>query len=669
MYLKNKVGEKNAVWVYKGIYPAKNHHHKIICIMLNLLQTITLNLTVATLLAGERLINALKTIGEEIIPDNSIVDKTETGIGATYLELYKTNRPSIIIEPTVPVIRDKTFNKNKFLAVYEDCKWQDVVKYLKRTDVKWKKLLTTPESFWKIKRACEELNINMYDMFFCLFDECEKLTQDSGYRKKITQPIKDFFLFKHKAMVSATLLLPVYDPRFKGFRLIKVKPKYDYRKNLTLIVTNNYEGTVRNILLNNYTDNHPVFIFYNTTDGIDGLINTLGIKEESKVFCSRDSMRKLKKRGFMNVSDNFSLPLAKYNFLTCRFYSALDIILKEHEKPDVLLLTNLYQAEHSMIDPYTEAIQAQGRFRKVFNGTRFRSLTHITNVRNTLTVKSDEELDDEMKEFFKTYEHLKGRLQAATTVHSRNAILKEMGKVSFAEFIDGDGDIDYFAIRNRYNGERVRRLYLSGEALRQGYEATGHFNVNYQHIFQPGGEDDRFEISRAATFAERCKLMLARLDELKNLKQSDSTFDFDSYAAIFKEVKDGELIVEAYSKLGQGVFEENKYRRADIKKALEKYNTEALRFSPEVLQEIQATFPLNVKIEQDKIQEDLRAIYKRYGIEYTVRKVTIKDYYDTTPSYSKKPYTYTLHAWNPKLVRKSYEGDIEAIVSEITTNE
>lgn len=638
--------------------------------MLNFLQAITLDLTVATLLAGERLINALKTIGEEAIPDNSIVDKTETGVGATYLELHKTNRPSIIIEPTVPVIRDKTFNKDKFLAVYEDCKWQDVVKYLKRTDIKWKKLLTTPESFWKIKKACAELQIDMHEMFFCLFDECEKLTQDSGYRKKITQPIKDFFLFKHKAMVSATPLLPVYDPRFRGFRLIKVEPQYDYRKDLALIVTNNYERTVRNKLLNDYADSPHVFIFYNTTDGVDALINSLGIAEESKVFCSRDSMKKLKKRGFMNVSDNFSLPLAKYNFLTCRFYSALDIILKENEKPDVLLLTNLFQAEHSMIDPYSEAIQAQGRFRKVFtDNTRFRSLIHITNVRNTLTVKSDEELDDEIEEFFETYEHLKNRLQAATSVPRRNAILKEMGKVNFAEFVDGDGDIDYFAIRNRYNRERVRRLYLSGEALRQAYEATGHFNVNYQHPFQPGSEDDRFEISRAANFAERCKLMLAKLDELYRQKRADSSFDLDSYVVIFKEVKDGELIIEAYDKLGREVFEENGYRRADIKKALEKYNTEALRFSPEVLKEIKDTFPMKVKLERDKILEDLQAIYKRYGIEYKVKKNTIKDYYDASPSYSKKPYTYTLKIWHPKLVRKADTGDIEAIISEITTNE
>lgn len=638
--------------------------------MSNFLQPIVLHLTVTVLLKGQRLMDALLAIGENAIPANSIINKTETGIGATYSELYHTERHSIIIEPTVPVIRDKTWNEDKFLAVYEGCTWQNIVTYLKRRDIIYKKLITTPESFWKIKKACEKLSINMYELFFCLYDECEKLTQDSGYRKKITQPIADFFLFKYKAMVSATPLLPVYDQRFKDFRLIKIEPQYDYKKDLTLIVTNNYEGTVRNTLLRKYADSRHVFIFYNTTDGVDALINSLGITEISKIFCSYDSMKKLKKRGVTNVCDNFCHPLAKYNFFTCRFYSAMDIWLREDEKPDVILLTNLYQAEHSMIDPYTEAIQIQGRFRQVFDdGTRYKSLTHITNVRNTLAVKSDEELDIEIQEFMKTYENLKDRLQEATTDTQKNAILQEMDSVRFAEFIDEKGNIDYFAIRNRYNRERVKRLYLSGEALRQGYEETGYFNVDYQPIFQPGGEDDRFEIRLASTFEKRCKLMVGKLEELYGQKQKNSSFDLDTYLLLLKGIRDGELIVEAFEKLGKEVFEKSKYNRADIKKALKKYDTEAMRFSPEVLKEIQNIFPLNTKLEQNKIQQDLEAIYKRYAIEYPVKKNTIEDYYKASPSYSKTPYTYTLKIWNPKLVKKNNNGDIEPINTEIFTHE
>ena len=39
-------------------------------------------------------------------------------------------------------------------------------------------------------------------------------------------------------------------------------------------------------------------------------------------------------------------PFAKYNFFTCRFYSAIDIMLSI--KADILLLTNLKEAYYTI---------------------------------------------------------------------------------------------------------------------------------------------------------------------------------------------------------------------------------------------------------------------------------------------------------------------------------
>ena len=69
-----------------------------------------------------------------------------------------------------------------------------------------------------------------------------------------------------------------------------------------------------------------------------------------------------------------------------------------------------------------------------------------------------------------------------------------------------------------------------------------------------------------------------------------------------------------------------------------------MRFSVEVVQEIKDAFPLNVPIPMDEIQSKLQNVYKRYGIDYKVKKNTVEDYYDVSPSYHKKPYTYTLKA-------------------------
>ena len=604
--------------------------------MKRLFQKLKFEVIPAILKKGQRLIDALKTIGYKEIPSNVILDKTLTGIGATYQELH-AKRHSIIIEPTLPVIHDKAYGKDEILPVYENCKVPDVKRYLQRAEVKYKKVLTTPESFWKIKNACEELKWNMYNTFFCLFDECERLTEDSDFRRKITMPMKDFFQFKGNAFVSATPL-EVSDPRFEGFQRIKITPDFDYKKPLNLIVTNSYDYSVRQLLLGHLVNSSRVFIFLNTTNGIDKIVNTLGIEGQSRIFCSEKSVKKLKKKGYTNVSSLYSEPIAKYNFLTCRFYSALDIILKV--KPDIVMLTNLYEAEHSMIDPYTEAVQICGRFRKEIDGSTFNSITHLTNVRNTLNVKTDEEIDIELEEKLKTYEGLQARYNETTDATRKKAIIDDINRLGLAEFAtkldDGLLEIDHFAIDNYYNNERVKRYYLSGNALREAYEGTNHFTVNYRNVFLAVGDSDRLELKELPTFMERCKVIVDKLNKL----QDDPDRDF--YIDILKQEKDGELIVEAYEKLGVEVFANKKYQRADIKKELDKYNTELLRFSSMVVQEIKEAFPLNVPMPQEDIKNQLQDIYKRYGIDYKVKKNTIEDYYDASPSYHKKPYTYTL---------------------------
>lgn len=64
--------------------------------------------------------------------------------------------------------------------------------------------MTTPESFPKIKQAANNAGIDLYSHFFCLMDESHLLVKDVDYRDNIVLPMNDFFLFKQKALVSAT---------------------------------------------------------------------------------------------------------------------------------------------------------------------------------------------------------------------------------------------------------------------------------------------------------------------------------------------------------------------------------------------------------------------------------------------------------------------------------
>ena len=98
------------------------------------------------------------------------------------------------------------------------------------------------------------------------------------------------------------------------------------------------------------------------------------------------------------------------------------------------MLTNLYEAEHSMIDPYTEAVQICGRFRKEINGSTFNSITHLTNVRATLKVKTDEEIDIELEEKLKTYESLQARYNETTDATRKKALIDDINRLGLAEF-------------------------------------------------------------------------------------------------------------------------------------------------------------------------------------------------------------------------------------------
>ena len=57
--------------------------------------------------------------------------------------------------------------------------------------------------------------------------------------------------------------------------------------------------SVRKLLLDDLANSTCVFVFLNTTDGIDKIVNTLGIEGQSRIFCSEKSVKKLKKKGYI----------------------------------------------------------------------------------------------------------------------------------------------------------------------------------------------------------------------------------------------------------------------------------------------------------------------------------------------------------------------------------
>lgn len=301
------------------------------------------------------------------IPSDCILSKRIPGCGATTLEL-ETQRNSIIVVPNVPVIKSKCGKYSNLLGVYEDVTVDKIRNYL--TNNKLHKIMTTPESFGKVKTACS--GIDIYNHFFLLMDECHQLIKDVDYRTDIVLPMNDFFRFKGKALVSATPI-GFSDPRFKEFETVEVSADYDYRQEIT--VTHTYNT---NKATSEYLEKHKketICFFVNSVVMIYSIMKQFDILEESAVYCAPKSRLKLKNDySFDNAYNDWSADTMKrYNFFTGRFFTAFDLDLPY--QPDLVMVTDPYVSEYTILDIDTDCIQICGRFR---NGIK--SATHIYRV-------------------------------------------------------------------------------------------------------------------------------------------------------------------------------------------------------------------------------------------------------------------------------------------------
>ena len=606
----------------------------------------------AILQKGEWLLDALKRIGHSMIPSNCILNKTLTGLGATHSEIY-SKRSSIIIEPNVPVILGKLDENENLEAVYAKCTPYNLKKYL-QMDIQYKKIITTPESFKKIRKAAEELHINIYKSFFCLFDECEKVTQDIDYRRKISQPIYDFFRFEQKAFVSATPL-PMSHPDFErqGFQMVKVEPSFDYRKDLTLIVTNSYYECLRRVL-DSLKDSKHICIFFNVTDGITELISNLGIADY-KVFCSEDSVKKLMKRGMMQAYSQIDYPLARYNFFTCRFYSALDIRIGKY-KPDIIMLTDHRTANWTMIDPFTEAIQIQGRFRKRGkDDVTYNSLTHISTVNPDIKVRSKEEIQNRVERFIANYYLLKEEHDAELDEFKKQAILEDMSNLKYQDLIDERGEVNPFSVDNLYNEERVRSYYQSAEALYHAYLDTGFFNVTFLNVCDCVGADDIERLNNTKVQIDQRKIILQLIVRIEQwFMEGKITYqDKEMHLDFFRQQPEGNYVLTAYEKIGKDAIVSAEYKRSLIDRKVREFDkaqANKLRFSENVLKDIQREFPLGVYIPKKDIQQRLHMILQENGVMYKVTQDSIRDYYDVTESNSKELPSFKLNVFRFPMV-------------------
>lgn len=556
-----------------------------------------------------------------MIPTNTILYKTLTGLGATYGEL-KTDRNSIIIEPNVPVIvgkcNDPKHKENNLFGVYEGVYTEDVIKYLEKSADKRIKILTTPESFQKVKDAFELMDMDIYGTCFLLFDECHKIVKDADYRSDITLPFDDFFLFNEKALVSATPI-SFSDPRFEmqKFQIIRIEPAFEYKLPVSLIHTNNVLEQLKRTL--DKLDATDICLFVNSTDMIYSFIKQLDIENESTVFCAKKSVEKLKNKKFKHAFEQWSKSkMKKYNFFTSRFYNALDIELKI--KPTVIMISDVYFSEYSMIDPHTDAIQAIGRFRNGVN-----RVCHIFNTNPNLPVRTEEEIGIYLQVSKEVYDKIKTFYDCATSEDARKAYREALKVLPFNQMLNKDGKENFFAIDNYVDEALLKSSYNAQEKLIASYRSNRLFDLDVESAYFPFGDFERLKKESKYTSLKDKRKEVVR--QLELLKGDDETEMIRNYKEDLR--KADSFIYGAYEEIGKEMIESLDYSVKRIKEAMILKQHREKTEGTEFIQLIKNSFKVGQKYTKKYIKEELTRIYALTGVtpQKTITGQSIKEFF------------------------------------------
>ena len=541
------------------------------------------------------------------IPSNCILSKRIPGCGATTLEL-DTNRSSIIVVPNVPVIVSKCNKYPNLLGVYEGVNQSQIIEYI--SENRTRKIMTTPESFGKVKLACEKCGINIYSDFFLLEDECHQLIKDVDYRMDIVMPMNDFFRFNRKALVSATPI-GFSDPRFEEnhFETIEITADYDYRQDITVTHTYNIAKAVGEYL---ESHNGTICFFVNSVIEIFSLMNHFNMLDNAAVYCAPKSRSKLKTEyGFTNAHTEWSAEtMKKYNFFTGRFFTAFDLELPY--KPDLVMITDPYNAEYTMLDVNTDCIQICGRFRNGIN-----SATHIYRANPEIVVKSREQMEWEISAHEFAYQTIQTLYNSAENKESRFAFGAVLETLPFRKYQYSDFTKNWFAIDNDINEVLVQNQYQSD--ITEWYTDCHFFNPTFTKCEYNENDEKMKIVSKCRSVKDKRRKMVQILSEIEE-PQSEYALDFMNDMR-----KIDPFIVDAYEVLGKERIDELKYNQR-------KMNEEMIlsqRKGNKVVLLIKNTFTLGNKYTNEKITEELTRIFDLMHIhpEKTIKGSMIKDYY------------------------------------------
>ena len=318
--------------------------------------------------------------------------------------------------------------------------------------------------------------------------------------------------------------------------------------------------------------------------------------------------------------------MKRYNWLTSRFYNAVDI--KLNENPNVILLSNCYFAEFTTIDPFTDSVQIAGRFR---NGIG--SLKHIVNINPNFRVQSKEEVRGYIRGLEAAHQILKQFRDTAPDTERRNIWWEYITCSPFNRFLDSNGQKSYFLIDNYVDDEVVKGYYSDKAQLYSAYQQCDTFNVYMEERIYRLGDYERLKMENPKLTVREKRMQIVELLEMLGACETRMEIDYR------KELEESDpFIVEAYDTLGKAAIEHLRYRETMIREAmiLKCYHEKST--GTEAIQLIRNSFKENTWYADSFIKKELQRIFKLLGIKYpkAVTSHTIGDFFEYVDKPTKK---------------------------------
>lgn len=593
-----------------------------------------LNTTYIDLNKGQRLSDIISEI-----PSNRIINKVLTGIGATYSEITNKHRNSIIVVPNLPVIDGKVKDhKNSeepiiIRSVKNGIRKETIINYLNNSRIPIKKFMTTPESFHIIMEVMELLKIDVYNEYFLLIDECDKMILDSHYRANISDPMNDFFRFKNRSIISATLINPS-DSRFLkyDFNKLVVSPLFDFSQNIELLVTNNPIDALSMKLteISKLKDNGRIFIFFNSLKGILKVLDKVNIKSNYSIFCSDKSKNKLKSKSRHVQSTYTKLDekaFAKVNLLTSRFYSAVDIYVSN--PPHIIIISDAVFLKQTMVDPRTDVVQIKGRFRN----TELASLTCISNH----TARNFYYTQDQVSKFLSVHKFAYNQVRKAkllSALDNDKAVISDVLKIMpYYRYMRNESQENSYMKDNFLYENKLTETYSSSNNWIESFKShsTGYhyFNISVKTYYTKaisgyGQSGDTRNYRDVLTIV---------VEQIKTAQDSGiKLMEEESLEEIMKEYPE---ILDGYNLFGEDRLKKVGTSKKRLQKEIFLYNQSiGLNTNFDLVKELKLTFTENSFYSEAALKTKATYFIDKYSLEFS--KVKYMSFYKEVMIFSSR---------------------------------